>query len=57
MARTGGGVYLWKSLRDAREFSEGTLRAMIKEAFHVEPSITYFDTPVIVDNVSSEILS
>src|SRR5438552_1627200 len=54
---TGGGVYLWKSLEVAREFSEGPLRAMIRDAFKVEASITYFNTPVIVDNVTSEILS
>jgi len=54
---TGGGVYLWDSLQHARDFSEGTLRRMIKEKFHVDPSITYFDTPVVVDNLSSEILS
>jgi hypothetical protein len=54
---TGGGVYLWTSRQSARDFSEGTLRPMIKEKFHVEPSIAYFDTPVVVDNVSSEILS
>jgi hypothetical protein len=53
----GGGVYLWDSRQSARDFSEGTLRTMIKEKFHVDPSITYFDTPVVVDNVSSEILS
>ena len=53
----GGGVYLWDSRQNARDFSEGALRMMIKEKFHVDPSITYFDTPVIVDNVSSEILS
>jgi hypothetical protein len=54
---TGGGVYLWTSRQTARDFSEGTIRPMIKEKFHVEPSITYFETPVVVDNVSSEILS
>jgi len=54
---TGGGVYLWASRQNARDFCEGTLRTMIKERFHVEPSIIYFDTPVVVDNVSSEILS
>jgi len=53
----GGGVYLWDSPENARNFSEGTLRAMIKEKFHVDPSITYFDTPVVVDNLTSEILS
>ena len=54
---TGGGVYLWASRQAARDFSEGTIRPMIKEKFHVEPSIAYFETPVVVDNVSSEILS
>ena len=54
---TGGGVYLWTSRQSARDFFEGTLRPMIQEKFHVEPSIAYFDTPVVVDNVSSEILS
>jgi len=54
---TGGGVYLWTSPQAARDFSEATLRPMIKEKFHVEPSITYFETPVIVDNVTSQILS
>ncbi len=53
---TGGGIYLWKSRESARDFCEGALRSMIKERFHVEPTITYFDTPVVVDNVSSEIL-
>ena len=54
---TGGGVYLWTSRQSARDFSEGTIRPMVKEKFHVEPSIAYFDTPVVVDNVSSEVLS
>ena len=54
---TGGGVYLWTSRQTARDFSEGTIRPMIKERFRVEPSIVYFETPVIVDNVSSQILS
>jgi hypothetical protein len=54
---TGGGVYLWTSRQAAHDFSETTIRPMIKEKFHVEPSISYFETPVIVDNVSSQILS
>lgn len=53
----GGGVYLWASQQTAHAFSEATIRPMIKERFHVEPSITYFETPVVVDNLSSQILS
>jgi hypothetical protein len=41
----------------AHYFSESTIRPMIKERYQVEPSIIYFETPVIVDNVSSQILS
>src|SRR5579885_640603 len=55
--KTGGGVYLWNSMEEARTFSEGVLRQMIKSKFQVEPSIEYFDAPVIVDNVTSEIIS
>jgi hypothetical protein len=54
---SGGGVYLWTSRQAARDFTEATIRPMIQEKFHVDPSITYFETPVVVDNISSEILS
>ena len=55
--RIGGGVYLWTSERTARDFSEQTIRPMLREKFHVDPTITYFETPVIVDNTSSRIES
>ena len=50
--RTCGGVYLWTSLAEARAFSEGPLRAMVRGKFSVEPEISYYDTPVIVENVT-----
>jgi hypothetical protein len=53
----GGGVYLWKSMEQARTFSEGVLRSMIRDKFQVEPSIEYYDAPVIVDNTTSEIIA
>jgi hypothetical protein len=55
--KTGGGVYLWSSMEKARMFSEGVLRAMIKDKFRVEPSIEYYEVPVVVDNVTSEIIT
>ena len=54
---TGGGVYLWNSIEEARTFSEGMLRKMIREKFQVEPSIEYYEAPVVVDNVTSEIIA
>jgi len=38
-ANTGGGVYLWDSMEQARTFSEGVLRPMIRNKFKVEPCI------------------
>ena len=55
--KTGGGVYLWNSMEHARAFSEGVLRPMIRDKFKVEPSIEYFDAPVVVDNLTSEIIA
>src|SRR5262245_24698714 len=55
--KTGGGVYLWNSMQQARTFSEGVLLPMIREKFQLEPSIEYFDAPVVVDNLTSEIIA
>src|SRR5262249_40643792 len=55
--KTGGGVYLWDSMEEARTFSEGVLRPMIKDKFQVEPSIEYYEAPVVVDNLTSEIIA
>ena len=55
--KTGGGIYLWNSMEEARTFSEGMLRPMIRDKFQVEPSIEYYDVPVTVDNVTSEIIA
>jgi hypothetical protein len=55
--KTGGGVYLWNSMEEARTFSEEMLRPMIRDKFQVEPSIEYYEAPVIVDNVTSEIIA
>jgi len=55
--KTGGGVYLWNSMEQARTFSEGKLRPMIREKYQLEASIEYFDSPVVVDNLTSEIIA
>src|SRR5690348_11726832 len=55
--KTGGGVYLWNSMEEARSFSEGVIRPMIREKFKLEASIEYFEVPVVVDNLTSEIIT
>lgn len=51
-----GGVYLWKSKSDAEKLYTEQWKGFIKEKYGGEPSIAYFDSPVIVDNLTREIL-
>ena len=56
-AGTGGGVYLWKSREDAERPYTAEWMATIRARYGAEPVITYFDTPVVVDNLTAEISS
>ena len=48
--RTAGGVYLWNDERAARAFMSERVAPMIREKFHVDPAIEFYDSPVIVEN-------
>lgn len=51
-----GGIYLWES-RDAAEATyDDAWRDRVTEAYGSPPSITWFDTPVVVDNRHGEIV-
>jgi hypothetical protein len=47
---TGGGVYLWESRAAAEKTYDAGWRKMITERYGAAPTITYFETPVIVEN-------
>lgn len=49
--RTAGGVYLWENEAAARTFMQQRVAPMIRDKFRVEPTIEFYDSPVIVDNV------
>ncbi|MBI5568567.1 MAG: YdhR family protein [Desulfomonile tiedjei] len=55
--RTAGGVYLWKSREDAQRLYTGEWKKFILDKYGAEPSVTYFETPVIVDNLAGEIIA
>lgn len=46
----GGGAYLWESREAAERVYTGAWRKSIEERYGVAPTVTYFETPVIVDN-------
>ena len=54
---TAGGVYLWDSRADADAMYTESWKAFVRQKYGTEPSLTYFDSPVVVDNVTNEILS
>ena len=56
-SRIGGGVYLWKSRLDAEAVYTPQWQAYIAERYGAPPEIRYFETVVIVDNESDEILT
>ena len=54
---TAGGVYFWNSKAEAEAVYTPAWRSFVKEKYGTEPSITYFESPVVVDNVAQQIFS
>ncbi|WP_322517142.1 YdhR family protein [Rhodopseudomonas palustris] len=47
---TAGGVYLWESREAAEKVYAGEWRTRVAQLYGAEPVISWFDSPVIVDN-------
>lgn len=54
---TAGGVYLWQSRNDAEAMYTEEWRAFVREKYGTDPTVTYFDSPVVVDNVAQQVLT
>jgi hypothetical protein len=54
---SAGGVYLWNSRAEAQAMYTESWRAFVREKYGTDPSVTYFDSPVVVDNVAQQILT
>lgn len=48
--RSAGGIYLWESRAAAEAVYSGEWRERVEQLYGAKPTITWFDTPVIVDN-------
>lgn len=53
---TVGGVYLWNSRAEAEAMYTEAWRAFVREKYNTEPTVTYFESPVVVDNVAQRVL-
>jgi hypothetical protein len=52
---TAGGAYLWRSRDDAERVYTVEWKQLISKTYGAEPKVEYFETPVIVDNLSKSI--
>ncbi len=55
--KTGGGIYHWQSRHDAEQMYTEEWKDFITNKYGAEPSVIYFESPVVVDNISGQILS
>ena len=53
---TAGGVYLWESRKAAETLFTDEWKKFILQKYGSEPSVTYFNSPVIEDNLLGEII-
>ena len=50
-----GGVYLWKEKMHAEIWLGAEFRKMIKDNYGDEPTLQFFETPIVVDNIAGGI--
>lgn len=53
----GGGMYLWESRKAAEDAYSPDWRRTIEARFGAPPTITYFEAPVVVDNLSGDVIT
>jgi hypothetical protein len=49
-----GGIYLWKNRAAAEAWFTPAWRAKAKATYGTDPSLTYFDAPVLIDNSAGQ---
>lgn len=54
---TAGGVYLWNSQQDAQRLYTDEWKKFIRDKYGAEPSVSYFESPVVVDNMAGSIIA
>jgi hypothetical protein len=53
--RTAGGIYLWEARAAAEAVYNGEWRERVEKLYGAKPTIAWFDTPVVVDNLSGTV--
>ena len=53
---TVGAVYLWNSKAAAERLYTKEWRTFVSEKYGTQPEVTFFETPVVVDNLIGAVL-
>lgn len=54
---TAGGVYLWTSRAAAEAIYTEAWARFVTDKYGTAPIVTYFESPVVVDNLTGEIVA
>ena len=54
--RSGGSVYLWESREHALAFHDEKWKEFMRGKYGHRPHVRIYDCPIVVDNVSGEVL-
>ena len=52
----GGGAYLWESREAAEAVYTLEWRRQLAERYGAAPTISYFETPFVIDNTTGEVI-
>ena len=52
-----GGVYLWNSRSEAEAVYTESWRSFVREKYGTDPTVTCFDSPVVVDNGMQQVVA
>jgi hypothetical protein len=54
---TAGGIYLWRSREDAERIYTDEWKAFVRGKYGSDPKLSWLECPVVVDNVSQQIIA
>ena len=54
--KTLDGIYFWNSRQEAEAMYTEKWRAFVREKYATDPKVSYFESPVVVDNVNQQIV-
>ena len=55
-SRRGGGVYHWKTIEAAKQGHGPEFQKRIQATFGSRPEFQYFETPIVLDNTTKQIV-